>query len=89
MIGESGRGTVYCCFLWPLYDSLVMENDCSGNDGADKLFWGIKNFCYVLVAVKFFSHFIGKCKGKHVSVSVYVRSRTNPGIYTPGERARI
>ena len=24
-----------------------------------------------------------------VSVSVYVRSRTNPGIYTPGERARI
>ena len=54
LIGGSGWGTVYCCFLWPLYDSLVMENDCSGNDGADKLFWGIKNFCYVLVAVKFF-----------------------------------
>ena len=65
LIGGSGWGTVYCCFLWPLYDSLVMENDCSGNDGADKLFWGIKNFCYVLVAVKFFSHFIGKCQGKH------------------------
>ena len=45
----------------------AMENDCSGNDGADKLFWGIKNLssCYVLVAVKFFSHFIGKCQGKH------------------------
>ena len=27
--------------------------------------------------------------GISVSVSVYVRSRTNPGIYTPGERARI
>ena len=24
-----------------------------------------------------------------VSASVYVRSMTNPGIYTPGERARI
>ena len=54
LIGGSGWGTVYCCFLWPLYDSLVMENDCSGNDGADKLLQGIKNFCYVLVAVKFF-----------------------------------
>ena len=64
LIGGSGWGTVYCCFLWPLYDSLVIY-DCSCNDGADKLFWGIKNFCYVLVAVKFFSHFIGKCKGKH------------------------
>ena len=53
LISGRGWGTVYCCFLWPLYDSLVMENDCSGNDGADKLFWGIKNFCYVLVAVKF------------------------------------
>ena len=55
LIGGSGWGTVYCCFLWPLYDSLAMENDCSGNDGADKLFWGIKNLssCYVLVAVKF------------------------------------
>ena len=42
LIGGSGWGTVYCCFLWPLYDSLVMENDCSGNDGADKLFWGIQ-----------------------------------------------
>ena len=53
LIGGSGWGTVYCCFLWPLYDSLVMENNCSGNDGADKLFWGIKNFCYVLVAFSF------------------------------------
>ena len=25
----------------------------------------------------------------YLSVPVYVRSRTNPGIYTPGERARI
>ena len=55
LIGGSGWGTVYCCFLWPLYDSLAMENDCSANDGADKLFWGIKNFssCYVLMAVNF------------------------------------
>ena len=53
LIGGSGWGTVYCCFLWPLYDSLAMENDCSGDDGADKLFWGIKNLssCYVLVGV--------------------------------------
>ena len=35
-------GTVFCCFLRPLHDSLATENDFSGNDGAGKLFWGIK-----------------------------------------------
>ena len=48
LIGGSGWGTVYCCFLWPLYASLAIENDCSGNDGADKLFWGIKNLVPVM-----------------------------------------
>ena len=34
----------YCFLLlfWPLHDSLATENDCSGNDGAGKLFWCIK-----------------------------------------------
>ena len=52
----------FCCFLRPLHDSLATENDCSGKDGAGKLFWGIKNLssCCVLVAIKFFSHIIGK-----------------------------
>ena len=67
LIGGSGWGTVFCCFLWLLHDSLATENDCSGNDGADKLIWGITkvNSCYFLVAVKFFSRFIGKCQDKH------------------------
>ena len=36
-------------------DSLVTESGCSGNDGAGKLFWGIKNLssCCFLVAIKF------------------------------------
>ena len=48
--------------LRPLHDSLATENDCSGNDGMGKLFWCIKTFssCCFLVAIKFFSHFIGK-----------------------------
>ena len=42
------------------------ENDCSGNDGAGKLFWGIKNLssCCFLVAIKSFRYFIGKCQCK-------------------------
>ena len=57
LIGGSGWGTFFfCCFLRPLHNSLATENDCSGNDGAGKLFWGIKNLssCCVLVAIKFF-----------------------------------
>ena len=36
----------YCFFaaiFRPLHDSLVTESGCSGNDGAGKLFGGIKN----------------------------------------------
>ena len=56
VVGGSGWGTVFCCFLLPLHDSLATENECSGNDGAGKLFWCIKkNFssCCFLVAIKF------------------------------------
>ena len=42
VVGGSGWGTVFCCFLRPLHDSLATENDCSGNDGAGKLSWCIK-----------------------------------------------
>ena len=58
----SGWGSVFCCYFRLLHDLLVTESGCSGNDGADKLFWGIKKtlrFCCFLVAIKFFSHFIG------------------------------
>ena len=60
----------YCffvAFFWPLHNSLAMESDCSGNDGAGKLFLGIKNLssCCFLLAIKFFSHFIGKCQCKN------------------------
>ena len=60
----SGWGTVFLLLFWPLHDSLATENDCSGNDGAGKLFWCIKKIssCCFLVAIKFFSHFIGKCQ---------------------------
>ena len=60
LIGGSGWGTVFCCFLQLLHNLLARGNDCSGNDGAGKLFWDIKNLssCYFLVAIKFFSHFI-------------------------------
>ena len=50
---RSGWGTVFCCFLRQLRDSLATESDCSGNDGAGKLFRCIKNFCF-LVAIGFF-----------------------------------
>ena len=55
-------GYCFFCFLRPLHDSLASENNCSGNDGAGKLFWCIKNlssYCF-LVTIKFFRHFIGK-----------------------------
>ena len=42
VVSGSGWGTVFCCFLRPLHDSLATENDCSGNDGVGKLFWYIK-----------------------------------------------
>ena len=42
MISGSGWGTVFCCFSQPLHDSLATESDCSCNDGAGELFWGIK-----------------------------------------------
>ena len=62
LIGGSGWGTVFL-----LHDSLVTESGCSGNDGAGKLFRDIKNLssCCFLVAIKFFSHFIGKCQCKY------------------------
>ena len=55
LIGGSGWGTVFCCYLQSLHNSLVMESACSGNDGAGKMFWGIKNLisCCFLVAIKF------------------------------------
>ena len=61
LIGGSGWGTV---FLQPLHDSLGTESDCSGNDDAGKLFWGMKNFssCCFLMAIKLYSHFISKCQ---------------------------
>ena len=52
------------------------ENDCSGNNGACSLFWGIQNLssCYFLVAVKCFRHFIGKCQCKY-AVRFEIKSR--------------
>ena len=69
-------GYRFCCFLRPLHDSLATENGCSGNEGAGKLFWCIKNFssCCFLVAIKFFSHFIGKCQGNN-AVRFEIKSR--------------
>ena len=69
-------GYCICCFLRPLNDSVATENVCSGNDGAGKLFWGRKNmsFCCFLVAIKFFSHFIGKCQCKY-AVRFEMKSR--------------
>ena len=69
LIGGSGWGTFFCCFLRPLHDSLAMEIDCSGNYGAGKLFWDIKNLssCLFLVAIKFFNHFIGKYQCKYAN----------------------
>ena len=40
----------YCFLLLfrPLHGSLATENDCSGNDGAGKLFWCIKKLQFLL-----------------------------------------
>ena len=35
-------GVHFLLLFRPLHDSLATENDCSGNDGAGKLFWCIK-----------------------------------------------
>ena len=71
-----GGGIVFCCFLRLLHVSLATENNCSGNEGEGKLFWCIKNFssCCFLVAIKFFSHFIGKCQCKY-AVHLEIKSR--------------
>ena len=76
---EVGGVLFFCCFLRLLHDSLATENDCSGNEGAGKLFWCIKNFssCCFLAAIKFFSHFIGKCQCKYA-----VRFEINQGKKT-------
>ena len=76
VVGGSGWGTVFLLLFRPLHDSLATENDCSGDDGAGKLFWCIKNFssCCFLVAIKFFSHFIGKCQCKY-AVRFDIKSR--------------
>ena len=69
-------GVLFYYFLWPLHDSLATENDCSCIDGAGKLFGGIQNWssCCFLVAIKFFSHFIGKCQFKY-AVHFEMKSR--------------
>ena len=66
----------FCCYLRPLHDSLVTESGCSGNDGAGKLFLGIKtlSFPLFLVAIKFFCHFIGECQCKY-AVCFEMKSR--------------
>ena len=53
LLGDEGWGGGACFSL--LTPSVCAENDCSGNDGAGKLFWCIKNFssCCFLVAIKF------------------------------------
>ena len=76
LIGGSGWGTVFCSFLQPLRDLLATESGCSGNNGTGKLFWDIKNLssCSFLMAIKFFSHFIGKCQCKY-AVCFEMKSR--------------
>ena len=69
-------GVFFCCYFRPLHDSLVTESGCSGNDGAGKLFCGIKTLssrCF-LVAIKFFRHFIGECQCKY-AVRFEMKSR--------------
>ena len=67
LIGGSGWGTVF--FL--LHDSLAKESDCPGNDGAGKLFWGIKSLssCCFLVAIKFFSYSSANANANMLSAS--------------------
>ena len=45
---EVGVVLVSCCFFRPVHNSLATESDCSGNDGAGKLLWGIKNLEFLL-----------------------------------------
>ena len=81
-------GYCFCCFLRPLQDLLATESDCSCNDGVGKLFWGIKNLssCCFLGAIKFLSHFIGKCKCKY-AVRFKMKSREeNYGCNRPIRR---
>ena len=64
------------CFLLLFAAAARLESGCSSNDGADKLFWGIKNLssCCFLMAIKFFTHFIGKCQCKY-AVRFEMKSR--------------
>ena len=57
----------FCCSLRSLHNSLVTKSSCKGNDGAGKLFWGLKNLssCCFLVAIKLISHFISECQCKY------------------------
>ena len=73
---EVGGVLFFAAFCGMLHDSLAMESDCSGIDGAGKLFWGIKNWssCCFLEAIVFFSHFIGKCQCKY-AVRFEMKSR--------------
>ena len=69
-------GVLFLLLFRPLHDSLATENDCSGNDGAGKLFWCIKNSVSVVSwwQLSFFSHFIGKCQCKY-AVRFEIKSR--------------
>ena len=69
---EVGGVLFFSCFLQLLQDSLAMESGCSGNDGAGKLFWGIKNLSSK--AIKFLSHFIRKCQCRY-AVRFNMKSR--------------
>ena len=73
---EVGGVLFFCCFLRLLHNLLATESGCSGNDGAGKLFWGIKNLssCCFLMAIKFLSHFIDKCQCKY-AVRFEMKSR--------------
>ena len=63
-------GYCFFCFLRPLHDSVATENDCSGNDGAGKLFWCIKNRSSKSEISRFFTYIevLNLLRG---SVSVY------------------
>ena len=68
------------CFFAAIFGrcmtQLVTVSGCSDNDGAGKLFWGIKTLsshCF-LVAIKFFRHFIGECQCKY-AVCFEMKSR--------------
>ena len=73
---EVGGVLFFFYFLRQLHDLLATESDCSGNDGAGKLFWGIKNLssCCFLMVIKFLSHFISKRLCKH-AVCFEMKSR--------------